>query len=91
MQQLRESESELRQENIRLKEEILVIKKQKGLLTPNRYAPPAEQPQTMYFIAIAVIVGKDCNLFFLSFNNIKFGQFEYIVSGFNYYYYNNHV
>ncbi|XP_030752836.1 vesicle-associated membrane protein-associated protein B [Sitophilus oryzae] len=57
VQQLRELESELRHENIRLKEEILVIKKQKGLLTPNRYAPPGEQPQTLYYIAVAIIIG----------------------------------
>lgn len=57
VQQLRELESDLRQENLRLKEELLVIKKQKGVATPNRYAPPVEQNQTMYFVVIVVIVG----------------------------------
>ncbi|XP_060519774.1 vesicle-associated membrane protein-associated protein B-like [Cylas formicarius] len=57
VQQLRESESELRQENLRLKEEILILKKQRGLATPNRYAPPVEQPQTMLLVGVAIIVG----------------------------------
>lgn len=57
VQQLREVESELRQENLRLKEEMLVLKKQKGVATPNRYAPPVEQNNTMYFVVIVLIVG----------------------------------
>ncbi|CAG9763387.1 unnamed protein product [Ceutorhynchus assimilis] len=58
IQRLQEVESELRQEVLRLKEEKLVLKNQKGMATtPNRYAPPVEQPPTMYLIAIAIIVG----------------------------------
>ncbi|KAL1517608.1 hypothetical protein ABEB36_001349 [Hypothenemus hampei] len=54
---LREVESELRQEILRLKEEKLEWKNQKGLAAPNRYAPPVDQPMNVYIIAIAIVVG----------------------------------
>lgn len=55
IQRLREEENELRLEILRLKEEKLTLKNQK-VMTPNRYAPPAQQSQNIYFIGIAVVV-----------------------------------
>ncbi|ENN75551.1 vesicle-associated membrane protein-associated protein B [Dendroctonus ponderosae] len=57
IQRLREIESELREALFAAKNEKWELEDEKGLSAPNRYAPPAEQPPTMYFIAIAIVVG----------------------------------
>ncbi|XP_050311613.1 vesicle-associated membrane protein-associated protein B [Anthonomus grandis grandis] len=57
IQRLREVESELRQELLRLKEEKFALKNQQSV-SANRYAPPQQQePQTVYYVALAVVVG----------------------------------
>ncbi|XP_019867702.2 vesicle-associated membrane protein-associated protein B [Aethina tumida] len=61
IQMLREEESMLRKENLRLQEMVLQLKDMKQTPSPNRYAPPAQQPQklplSMEQMAIAIVLG----------------------------------
>ncbi|XP_044759642.1 vesicle-associated membrane protein/synaptobrevin-binding protein [Coccinella septempunctata] len=61
LKELRESEHSLRQENIRLKEEVLRLKMEnRGNLkteTVNKYQPPASQENMAVLIIVAVVLG----------------------------------
>lgn len=61
LKELRESEHSLRQENNRLKEEVLRLKMNtRGNLkteTVNKYQPPASQENMAVLIIVAVVLG----------------------------------
>ncbi|KAK9871603.1 hypothetical protein WA026_012983 [Henosepilachna vigintioctopunctata] len=60
LKELRESEHLLRQENLRLKEEILRLHENRGTLkteTVNKYQPPASQENMAVLIIVAVVLG----------------------------------
>lgn len=57
IQRLRQIESELRKEMLRVKDEKMGLLTSKTVAPQNRYAPPVDQPNTLFVVAIAVVVG----------------------------------